>query len=51
MTHNEIREKIFACCVLIDTLRQENSIFSHNELDFNAFREQIKNAIMALLSN
>ena len=51
ITHDEIREKVFACCVLIDTLRQENSIFSHNELDFNAFREQIKNAIMALLSN
>lgn len=51
ITHDKIREKVFACCVLIDTLRQENSIFSHSELDFNAFREQIKNAIMALLSN
>lgn len=49
--HDNIYEKIYACCVLVDTLRQENSVFSHNELNFTVFKQQIKSAIMALLSN
>lgn len=49
--HDNIYEKIYACCVLVDTLRQENSVFSHNELNLTVFKQKIKSAIMALLSN
>ena len=49
--HDNIHEKIYACCVLVDTLRQENSVFSHSELNFTVFKQQIKSAIIALLSN
>lgn len=46
-----IFEKIYACCVLVDTLRQEKSVFSHSELNFAVFTEQVKDIIIKLLSN
>lgn len=46
-----IIEKIYACCVLVDTLRQEKSVFSHSELNFTVFTEQVKDMILKLLSS
>lgn len=53
---NEIRqenmpEKLYICCVLIDTLRQEQSVFSHSELDFAVLKQQVGNMVINLLSN
>lgn len=44
-------EKVYTSCVLIDSLRQENSLFPHNELDFSVLRKYITSVIINLLSD
>lgn len=46
-----ILEKVYACCVLVDTLRQEQTVFSHGGLDFDALKQQVSHAIIGLLSD
>lgn len=44
-------EKVYTCCILIDSLRQEKSAFSHNNLDFNLFKKQVIKTVIAILSD
>lgn len=43
-------ERVYTCCILIDALRQEKSAFSHHGLDYDIFRQQIKESVIGLLS-
>lgn len=49
--HDDLFEKVYTCCILIDGLRQEKSSFSHIGLDFNIFKYQVTKTVIALLSN
>lgn len=44
-------EKVYACCTLIDTLRQEKAAFSHSGIDFTAFKAQVVKTVINLLSS
>ena len=50
MEQNDLFEKVYTCCILIDALRQEKSAFSHKALDFNFFKDQVTITVIALLS-
>ena len=43
-------EKVYISCILIDSLRQEKTSFSHNGLNFETIREQVKQNIFQMLS-
>ena len=43
-------EKIYISCILIDALRQEKTSFSHNGLNFETLKEQVKQNILKILS-
>lgn len=51
IVQDDLFEKVYTCCILIDALRQEKSAFSHNSLDFNIFKNQVTKTVIALLSN
>ena len=44
-------EKVYTCCILIDALRQEKSSFAHSDLDFNIFKDQVTKTVVTLLSS
>lgn len=46
----DLMETIYTCCILIDALRQEQSLFSHIGLNFFIFKEQVTSTILQLLS-
>lgn len=43
-------EKVYASCILVDALRQEKSAFSHSDLNFEVLKQQVMEAILHLLS-
>ena len=43
-------EKVYISCILIDSLRQEKTSFSHSGLNFEIIREQVKQNIFQMLS-
>lgn len=43
-------EKVFASCILVDALSLEKSAFPHNGLNYNILKEQITKAIFNILS-
>ena len=43
-------EKVYISCILIDSLRQEKTSFSHNGLDFEIIKKQVKQSIFQMLS-
>lgn len=47
---NNLLERVYTCCILIDGLRQENSAFSHNGLNFDVFKQQIRESVIRLLN-
>lgn len=49
-TQNNRSEKVYISCVLIDSLRQEKSAFTHNGLDFEALKQQVAKTVVRLLS-
>ena len=42
--------EIYISCVLVDSLRQEKSAFTHNGLDFEALKQQVAKTVVRLLS-
>lgn len=50
VTHDDLFERVYISCILIDSLRQENSVFIHKALNFDALRKQIERAILNSLS-
>lgn len=51
VTCDDLFEKVYISCILIDSLRQEKTSFSHNGLNFELIKEQIKQNIFQMLSN
>lgn len=47
----DVFEKVYASCILIDALRQEKIAFSHSGLDFEILKEQVTGAVIRLLSS
>lgn len=43
-------ERVYTSCILIDSLRQEKSVFPHEGLSFDELRSQTKKAVLMLLS-
>ena len=43
-------EKVYISCILIDSLRQEKTSFSHSGLNFEIIKEQVKHNIFQMLS-
>ena len=41
---------VYISCILIDSLRQEKTSFSHNGLDFEIIKKQVKQSIFQMLS-
>ncbi|NLK36597.1 MAG: TetR/AcrR family transcriptional regulator [Epulopiscium sp.] len=50
LEQDDLFEKVYTCCILIDALRQEKSAFSHKGLDFNIFKNQVQKTVISLLS-
>lgn len=44
-------EKVYASCILVDTLRKEKAAFVHSGLDFDIFKWQVKETVITLLSD
>lgn len=44
-------EKVYISCILIDSLRQEKTSFSHDRLSFEIVKEEIKQNIFKMLSD
>ncbi|NLL77242.1 MAG: TetR/AcrR family transcriptional regulator [Clostridiales bacterium] len=51
IAQDDLFEKVYTCCILIDALRQEKSAFSHDSLDFDIFKKQVKKTVIGLLSD
>ena len=47
---DNLLEKVYTSCILIDALRQEKTSFSHNGLSFEIIKEQVKENILKMLS-
>lgn len=46
----DLFEKVYISCILIDSLRQEKTSFSHNGLDFEIIKKHVKQSIFQMLS-
>ena len=46
----DLFEKVYISRILIDSLRQEKTSFSHNGLDFEIIKKQVKQSIFQMLS-
>ena len=46
----DLFEKVYISCILIDSLRQEKTSFSHNGLDFEIIKKQVKQSVFQMLS-
>ncbi|MDE6261384.1 MAG: TetR/AcrR family transcriptional regulator [Oscillospiraceae bacterium] len=51
ITCGDLFEKVYVSCILIDSLRQEKTSFSHNGLNFEILQEQVKQNILKMLSD
>ena len=51
ITCADLFEKVYVSCILIDSLRQEKTTFSHNGLNFEILQEQVKQNIVKMLSD
>lgn len=47
---NNLPEKVYASCILVDALSREKSSFPHDKLDYAVLEAQMKNAILHMLS-
>lgn len=45
-----ILEKVYVSCILVDALNREKSVFPHNNLDFDVLKNQMTETIEHLLS-
>ncbi|MEM1485957.1 TetR/AcrR family transcriptional regulator [Oscillospiraceae bacterium PP1C4] len=50
VTHDDLFERVYVSCILIDSLRQEQSVFTHESLNFETLKNQIERAILSILS-
>lgn len=50
IVREDLFEKVYASCTLIDALRQEKAAFVHSGLDFEKLKQQITATILHLLS-
>lgn len=50
ISRENMPEKVYICCILIDSLRQEKAAFSHSELSFAVLSGQARDTITGLLS-
>lgn len=50
ITCENLLEKIYMACVLIDSLRQEKMSFSHAGLSYEIMKEQVKQSVFQMLS-
>lgn len=46
----DLFEKVYASCILIDALRQEKAAFSHSGLNFKVLKKQVAGTVIRLLS-
>lgn len=47
---NDLSEKVYASCILVDALSREKSSFPHEKLNYTVLEVQIKKAILLMLS-
>ncbi len=50
INYDNLFEKVYISCILIDSLRQEKAAFSHNDLNFNVLKAQTQAIIYNILS-
>lgn len=50
VNYDNLFEKVYISCILIDSLRQEKAAFSHNDLNFNVLKAQTQAIIYNILS-
>jgi AcrR family transcriptional regulator len=50
IVRDNLFEKVYASCILIDALRQEKTAFSHNGLNYDILKQQVMAAVINLLS-
>lgn len=50
INYDNLFEKVYISCILIDSLRQEKAAFSHNDLNFNVLKTQTQAIIYNILS-
>ncbi len=48
---NDLPEKVYASCILVDTLCREKYSFPHDKLNYTVLEAQMKNAILHMLSS
>ncbi|PJJ26912.1 TetR/AcrR family transcriptional regulator [Lacrimispora celerecrescens] len=48
---NDLHEKVYAACILVDALCREKSSFPHDKLNYTVLDTQIKKAILHMLSS
>jgi len=51
ISSNDLMEKVYISCVLVDNLNREKNEFPHNNLDFLTFKKQIEATIRTILSS
>lgn len=51
ISSDDLKEKVYISCILIDNLNREKNEFPHNSLDFISFKKQIEATIYTILSN
>ena len=50
ISSNDLMEKVYISCILIDNLNREKNEFPHNSMNFKSFKKQIETAIYSILS-
>lgn len=49
--YDDLPERVYASCILVNTLCREKSTFPHDKLNYTALEAQIKTAILNMLSS
>jgi len=50
ISSDDLMEKVYISCILVDNLNKEKNEFPHNNLNFNSYKNQIEAAIFTILS-
>ncbi len=48
---HDLLEKVYVCSILVDSLNQENSVFPHKRISFDALKRQIIETVFHILSS
>ena len=51
ISSDDLIEKVYISCILVDNLNREKNEFPHNNLNFISFKKQIETAIYTILSS